>query len=197
VPALLEFYFARKLQKSGLVARAYPEELAKTPPFVTMSLKDLGLVLPVESGNQFGDHDGHIGAIFESELRKFLKAERPRFDEPWEITARNSGMHLAYRWQVVGAAISTCRSTGWEKFDIVVAFIPGEDGPEVMLSALSGNEAPGSFRERPSDARFKDNGLTDDQLSNIQDNFHDFLVKDGVGRKDYYAQNVHFSACPL
>ena len=195
VPATLEFYFARKLQTSGLVARAYPEELPKSPPFQEMSVKDLDLILQAENGKQPGDNDGHIRTIFETELRKFLEAKRPRFNVPWEITSRDSGMRLAYRWQVVGAAISTCEPSGWEKFDIVVAFLPGE-GPEVMLSVLSGNEAPGSFSERPSDARFKDNALSDEQLSNIQDSFHDFLIRDDVGRKDKATLN-NFSACPL
>ena len=198
VAALLEFYFARKLQNSGLVARAYPLELPRTPPFITMDLRSLELTNKLKSEViTLNEKDRSIGTFFDTQLREFLVAKRPQFNTPWEVIFRNSGSILAYRWQVVGASISTCEHNRWEKFDIQVILILGE-APAVMIQVVEGYEAPSSFAQRPSDARFKENPLNDDRLAEIQNRFYGFLVKHEVGLPSFGTPSSEWTiACNL
>lgn len=67
----------------------------------------------------------------------------------------------------------------------------------MLIQVVDGYAAPGSFAERPSDTRFKDNPLNDDQLGKIQDAFFDFLVGQKVGFPDPANPNASTSACNL
>ena len=196
VAPLLEYYFSRKLQVSGLVARAHPDELSLTPPFVTLRLRTLDVINPLTSADlKIAEKLSGARAFFEARLKEFLTASCPRFAGPWEIKFQNSGGDNAYRWQVVGPSISACAPNGWEQFDILIAFMMG-DGPEIMLNALGGYSAPGSLTQRPSDVRFKDNPLSDDRLEKIQDSLYGFLVRRGVGMQQ--ADDKRFSgSCNL
>ena len=197
VAALLEFYFARKLQTSGLVARAYPDELPRTPPFITISLRAIELTNTIKSDSlEIDEKDHDIETFFDKVVRKFLTAKRPTFKGPWQVEIRNSGSRFAYRWEIVGPSISACERTGWEKFNLQV-IMNLSDSPEVLIQVVDGYAAPGSFAERPSDTRFKDNPLNDDQLGKIQDAFFDFLVGQKVGFPDPANPNASTSACNL
>jgi hypothetical protein len=199
VYALLEFYFARRLQASGLVARAYPEELPRTPPFTPVPVRatELSNVIKDES-HDFDERFVRIGAFFDAQLQKFVAEKRPRFQGPWQVTLKKSGSRAVYRWEVVGASISSCKRSGWEKFDIQIA-LTLSDRIEVSLQVVEAYQAPGSLAERPPDARFKDNPLTDEQMQKIQDGFYDFLVRQGVVFKnpDFPIVSTITTACKL
>lgn len=182
VPGLLEFYFARKLQTSGLVARAYPFELPRSPPVLELSLKSL------ELKNKFKPEEMTVaqrseaaGDYVEAQLKKFVKDRRPSFQGQWEVRRRNSGSAFVYRWNVVGASLSECKQDLWESFDLQIAFTLGD---MVTLQLLEGGQAPGKLTERPSDTRLKENKLNDESLGKIQESFHGFLVKQGVTVSD-------------
>lgn len=181
VPPLLEFYFARKLQLSGLVERAYPEEEYLTPPFLTMEVHAKEVTGPMEQANLTVDQRfASANDFFQKKLKAFLKQKHPNYTGNWEVTTKASGGSFAYKWQIVGPAVSECKKNEWEMFNLMVAFTPGS-GPTIMISALDGFSAPGSLDKRPSDTRFKENPLSNEQLGNIQDDFYGFLVDQGVG----------------
>jgi hypothetical protein len=194
VPGLLEFYFARKLQISGLVARAYPYELPRSPPVLELSLKSLELKSRFKpEALSVAQRSQSVGDFVETELKSFLKERRPNFQSPWEVRRRNSGSAFVYRWEVVGASVSACNPARWERFDIQIAFTLGD---MVTLQVLDGAQAPSALTDRPSDERFKDNKLDDDALGKIQESFHGFLVKRGLTVSD--ASDPAFTeACKL
>jgi hypothetical protein len=196
VPPLLEFYFARKLQLSGLVERAYPQEEYLTPPFQTMEVHAKEVTAPMEQANLTVDQKlASAHGFFEKELGAFLKQRRPKYTGKWEVTSTASGGSFAYKWQVVGPSVSECSRNGWEMFNLMVAFTPGS-GPTIMISALDGFRAPGPLDKRPSDTRFKENSLSDDQLGKIQDDFYGFLVDQGIGPGDK-SSGSDSGACPF
>jgi hypothetical protein len=198
VPSLLELYFSRQLQISGLVARAYPPRLPKAPPFAIISLRAPTLVADITSPSlAFDQKDAALASFFESQLKAFLSAKRPKFHGTWEVEQRNSGAPLAYRAHVTGASISQCQATGWEQFDIQLLLTSFDSGLSVDLQVVQGFQAPGSLSERPPDTRFKDNPLSDDRLEKIQDSFISFLKKRGITTTDPEIYPTSDIACPL
>ena len=197
VPALLEFYFARKLQASGLVARAYPEELVRTPPFIPIPLRNTELTNAIKDQTMdFADKQLTIATFLDKQVHSFVAAVRPKFQGPWQIILRKSGVPFIYRWEIVGASISSCTSNEWEKFDMQIALSLSEK-LEVALQVLDAYLAPGSLAKRPSDERFKDNPINDDRMQKIQDAFYDFLVRQGVGFKNPDFPVSSTAACTL
>lgn len=198
VPSLLEFYFSRQLQISGLVERAYPILLPKSPPFEVISLRAPSLVTDITSSALALDQkDEALASFFGSQLRDFLSAKRPKFPGTWEIEQRNSGAPLAFRAHVTGGAISQCQATGWEQFDIQLLLSTAEKSLAVDIQVVQGFEAPGSLSERPPDPRFKDNPLSDDRLQDIQDSFISFLRNRGITTKEPNNNPQTPIACPL
>ena len=199
VPPMLEFYFARQLQTSGLVARAYPDVQYKTPPFEVLTLQTSALVPDIKNSSlSIEKRDSLIARFFERELKAFLQAKRPSFArESWEIERRDSGLPLAYRAKVTGALISQCQTGGWEQFDIQILPILAKGWSEIYVQVVAGFEAPGSLSQRPPDPRFKDNALSDERLKTIQDSFVNFLLKKGIADDEYSDPPAPEIACHL
>jgi hypothetical protein len=178
VTPLLEFYVSRRLQTSGLVFAAYPEELPKTPPFVLLSLRSPSLIAKLK-GETLDQATHRFVDFFEQKLKEFLGAKRPKAINQFEIETQSAGVPFAYKARVTGASISECKGDGWEQFEIQVT-LNAYEGLAIVLQAPSGFSAPGALTQRPPDGRFKEHVLNDESLAVIQDGFVDFLRRKGI-----------------
>ena len=182
VPPLLEFYFARKLQISGLFLSAYPEIYPKSPPFEPISTR-AGPVREIfnNASLDLEQKTERLASFLEKEVIAFLDARRPKHKGRWEITPRKSGLSLGYRAVIVGAMISACQATGWEKIDVQFVSTGLATGGKLSLAVqvVEGYEAPNALDQRPPDDRFKDNRLKDDRLARIQELMVSFLLSRG------------------
>jgi hypothetical protein len=201
VPPLLEFYYARKLQLTGLVMTAYPYALGAGPSFDSLSISDKKLAdLFTASDIDAKEKDQQLWAMIVRNVRAFVQERRPEFQGSGTIARlqRGGGQLFAYRLEIVGPALSECSRNRWEKLLLQVipqGIIRGE--VDLLFQFQDGFFAPGSLDQRPDDARIQENHIPDGRLERLQELLGGFLIAQGFKPSDDGTPSSSDVACKL
>ena len=189
VPPLLEFYYVRRLQTSGLVLAAYVNVQGAGPDFSAFGIEDKRLVQLFNASDvKLEDKDRQLWAMILRHVRAFADSRRSDFQARGAIARlqRGGGQVLAYRMEIVGPALSECTRSRWEK--IVLQVLPqtiSKDGKVYLLFQIQeGFFAPGSPDRRPDDSRLQENRIPDGPLQQLQERLGGFLVARGFFSED-------------
>jgi hypothetical protein len=183
VPGLLEFYYARLLQRSRLVLTSYPVVEGAGPEFFALRTvwKPVKAIL-ADASLGIDQKDLKISNFIEPKIKAFFLARRPEFTGSGEMTRLNGGTPFVYRLQIVGPRFTVCDRKGWEK--LVLQLIPmvglaadGELG--FVFQFEEGFFAPGALDRRPDDARFRENRIEDGALTELQGIMGRYLQQHG------------------
>ena len=183
VPGLLEFYYARLLQRSRLVLASYPVVEGAGPEFFALRTvwQPVKGIL-ADASLKIDQKDLKISNFIEPQVRAFFVARRPEFARSGEMTRLNGGTPFVYRLQVVGPRFTQCDRAGWEK--LVLQIIPmvgieADGAISFVFQFQEGFYAPGAPDRRPDDARFRENRLDDGALSELQGIMGRYLQQHG------------------
>jgi hypothetical protein len=206
VPPLLELYYARKLQVSGLVVTAYPVSIGAGVGFDSIGVRDKRIVQLISSADvELKQKDEELWTMILGNVRAFVEARRPDFREKGTIARlqRGGGQVLVYRMEIEGPAITECTRNLWEK--VVLQVIPAttatdpshvRDELPLLFQFQEGFFAPGSLDRRPDDARINENRIPDGRLEGLQERLYGFLVTRGFSKDQSTAINSDV-ACKL
>jgi hypothetical protein len=183
VPGLLEFYYARLLQRRRLVLASYPVVEGAGPEFFSLHTvwQPVKGIL-ADASLKIEQKDLRISNFIEPQIRAFFVARRPDFAEAGEMTRLNGGTPFVYRLQVVGPRFTQCDRAGWEKLVLQIIPMPGieADGSiSFVFQFQEGFFAPGAPDRRPDDARFRENRLDDGALTELQGIMGRYLQQHG------------------
>jgi hypothetical protein len=201
VPPLLEFYYARKIQLTGLVATAYPNALGAGPAFDSLTISDKKLAdLFNASDVDAREKDQQLWAMIVRNVRAFVQERRPEFQASGTIARlqRGGGQLFAYRMEIVGPALAECSRNRWEKLLLQVipqGMMRGE--VDLLFQFQDGFFAPGSLDQRPDDARIQENHIPDGSLERLQELLGGFLVARGFKQSDDGTPTSSDVACKL
>ena len=201
VPPLLEFYYARKIQLTGLVVTAYPNALGAGPAFDSLGIADKKLAdLFNASDIDAREKDQQLWAIIVRNVRAFVQERRPEFQASGTIARlqRGGGQFFAYRIEIVGPALSECSRNRWEK--LLLQVIPQgifRGDVELIFQFQDGFFAPGSLDQRPDDSRIQENRIPDGSLERLQELLGGFLVARGFKPSDDGTPTSFDVACKL
>jgi len=179
VPPGLEFWYARHLQTSGLVATAYPAGLPKSPGWTSVIITDKQVVTAFNNPKlDFAKKDAALWAYLSKAIHAFALARRPGFDDQGRI-ARVMSMKNTFVVELTGRALSKCDPDRWEKINLQMVPVPsGISEVEVAIQMNEGFYAPGA--SPPSESRFNDNRLADSELEHLQELFAAYLLTHGL-----------------
>jgi hypothetical protein len=201
VPPLLEFYYARKIQLTGLVVTAYPNALGAGPSFNSLSIADKKLAdLFNASDIDAHEKDQQLWAMIVGNVRAFVQERRPEFQASGTIARlqRGGGQVFAYRIEIIGPSLSECSRNRWEK--LLLQVIPqgiGRGEVDLIFQFQDGFFAPGSLDQRPDDSRIQENRIPDGSLEKLQDLLGGFLVARGFKPSDDSTPTGSDVACKL
>lgn len=201
VPPLLEFYYARKIQLTGLVVTAYPNALGAGPAFDSLSIADKKLAdLFNASDIDAREKDQQLWAMIVRNVRAFVQERRPEFQASGTIARlqRGGGQFFAYRIEIVGPSLAECSRNRWEK--LLLQVIPqgiNRGDVDLLFQFQDGFFAPGSLDQRPDDARIQENRIPDGSLAKLQELLGGFLVARGFKPSDDSTPSGSDVACKL
>jgi hypothetical protein len=197
VPPLLEFYYTRKFQASGLVLSAYPAVYFAADPGLEVLTQSSGKAYEILIDPQLkaSEIDRRLSEYLRNELVEFAKYRRRTFNSLGRISELKSPL-LTFRFQIIGPSLTTCNRGTWDK--LVVQFIPRpssvEKGAADFLFQISGFTAPGSG-QRPADERFREKRLDDEVLKELQDLLGAYLAQKGWVSDDSQPPNSSAISC--
>lgn len=171
VPPLLEFWYTRQLQRSGLVVTAYPEGLERdagwTEPFLVRNAAVAGAFR--NAAVPMVDKYRILWNVFERRLAQFAAARRPGFAVRGRITRLAGGPFHIFRAEISGPALAVCQASRWERIVIQASVGPPEAGGAIGLSIQMSEGFFGRGANPPSDSRLRDNRIGDDELERLQE----------------------------
>jgi len=187
VAPLLEFYYARKLQVTGLVISAFVKALGAGPSFSYLGIDDRRFVRLLDGLDLSSQHQ-QLWTLLLGHVRAFVDARRPDFQPRGTISRleRGNGQAFAYRMELTGPALSECTRNRWEKLilQILVQNISINGNIFLVFQIQEGFFAPGSLDRRPDDSRLRENRISDGELEQLQDRLLGFLVARGFFAED-------------
>ncbi|HYJ52501.1 MAG TPA: hypothetical protein VEW04_04955, partial [Allosphingosinicella sp.] len=170
VPPLLEFWYARRLQTSGLVATAYPEGQGRDPGWTDPFVVRNAAVIAAFRNPQVplaAKYDA-LWNVFAQRLAAFARNRRPGFNAQGRVRRLGGGPVHIFRGEIVGRSLAICEQGRWEKLHIQATVIPADS---VGVMSISIQISEGFFARGatpPSDERFRDNRIPDSDLERLQ-----------------------------
>lgn len=205
VPPTLEYYYSAKLQQSGLVVTAFPEEQPQDPYLFRISVPDgafkANYFAPNLSSNE---RDEILWNMISLSINDFVSKRQPNFKNLFQVIRQKNGdADLGvFRMSIVGPSQSQCKDLRWEQITLqILPTVVLNSGPELVLNiqALDGFQAQGEYdsEHRPIDDRFKENPLPDNELQNWQAVLGSYLNGQGflVDAGDNFDISENISAC--
>jgi hypothetical protein len=180
VSSLLEFYYARKLQASGLVVTAYPRPLGAGPGFDAVDVDKQTEELISSVDVKFQEKQKQLSNIVIRNVRAFVEARRPGFKGKGHVTLLQGGQFLAFRMEIVGPALSECTRNRWEKLVLQIMPTTALLNMQWMYQFQEGFFAPGNLDFEPDDTRFQENRIPDGSLQKLQEVFGGFFADRGL-----------------
>lgn len=174
VPAGLEYWYTRRLQRSGVVEGAYPDVQPRDPfssvPYV---------FAPASLRSPLRNRQSPLAAryeatweSFERTLQHFAQVRRPGFAQSGTVAAVSSKTGPLFRAEIKGRAIAVCDANRWEWITVnatVLSLDAIAGKATISVNFSDGFEGRGATL--PSDTRFKDNRISDVPLGEIQGRF--------------------------
>jgi hypothetical protein len=178
VPPGLEFWYARRLQASGLVVAAYPEILARDPSY-SEAFPFASAAIAAALRNPQLDTSGKYKAIWqnlEQSLKRFAHARRPGYLSSGSVAPFGTAPEFMFRAELSGKALAVCDSDRWEKIIVNAtanSFDKQRGQAELSVNFSDGFVAKG--KQPPGETRWRDNRIPDSDLGKLQELFTAFL----------------------
>ena len=186
VPPLLEFFYARRLQTSGLVLGAYPVALGAGPGMKFVATRDPGITrVFFDEGRSLEARDQVVRVKIVDTIRDFVTQRRPNFLRDGRIEPLDASQAFAIRMNLVGPSLTSCDARRWERlqFQALLTSTPTQANTiTLMIQIQEGHFAPG--RQLPSDARFNENRIDDGALESLQALMAGFFIDRGFSYED-------------
>jgi hypothetical protein len=184
VPPLLEFFYARRLQLSGLVLGAYPVVLGAGPDMLFISTKAAAITrVFFDQNSSLLERDQAVRRRILEIIDAFVVRRRPDFMQVGRVERLETGQPFAIRLRLVGPSLTSCDAARWERLLFQAMLVPGEaNAVTMMIQIQEGFFAPG--RQLPSDARFNENRIDDGPLQSLQSLMAGFFIDQGFSADD-------------
>lgn len=184
VPPLLEFFYARRLQTSGLVLGAYPVVLGAGPDMLFISTQAPTITrVFFDQNRSLLEWDQVVRTRILEVIDAFVVRRRPDFMRVGRVERLETGQPFAIRLRLVGPSLTSCDAARWERLLFQALLVPGQaNAVTMMIQIQEGFFAPG--RQLPPDARFNENRIDDGPLQSLQSLLAGFFIDQGFSADD-------------
>lgn len=172
VPVGLELWYARRLQRSGLVVAAYPDVQPRDPAWSDPFLFSAPQLRPILRSRQIATAEKYrvLWVSLDQSLKRFASQRRRNFSATGGLLRLGGTPPFMYRAEISGRSLALCGADRWER--IVVQAAANGFNSVTGEAVITINFSDGYFgrgSSMPGDARMLDHRLPDGDLGRLQE----------------------------